>query len=125
MVYKPFGVSSRTNSIATTFSVVDGLLRWYSDEFYRGRARYCQIASTGLLYVAFHIDKTWPADCEEVDIAVHLASQCQGGQIVPGGPILPTGPVSTTDVEMATGTGGGVVGSSSTPTSVKGYWDEL
>ncbi|OTA97615.1 hypothetical protein M434DRAFT_7832 [Hypoxylon sp. CO27-5] len=126
VLYKPFGVSSRPHPISTTFSVVDGFLRWYNDGFYRGRARYCQIASTGLLYVAFHIDKTWPVDCVEVDVAVHLAAQCQGGEIVPGGPILPTGPVSTTDVERATGTGVGAIGvGGSTPTVAKGSWDEL
>ncbi|OTA62680.1 hypothetical protein K449DRAFT_433585 [Hypoxylon sp. EC38] len=134
VLYKPFGVSSRPHPIATTFSVVDGFLRWYNDGFYRGRARYCQVASTGLLYVAFHIDKTWPAGCEEVDVAVHLAAQCQGGEIVPGGPILPTGLASTTGFERATGTGtgtgagtigGGGGGGGSTPTVAKGSWDEL
>ncbi|KAI1408574.1 hypothetical protein F5Y13DRAFT_108487 [Hypoxylon sp. FL1857] len=125
VLYKPLGTSSRTHAIASTFSIVDGLLRWYSDAFYRGRARYCQIPATGLVYVTFHIEKTWPQDCGEVDVAVHLASQCNGGEIGPGAPILPTGVVSTTDVAMAMGTGTGGVRGGAARTSAEGGWDEL
>ncbi|KAI1140836.1 hypothetical protein F5Y05DRAFT_288597 [Hypoxylon sp. FL0543] len=132
VLYKPLGVSARAGAVSTTFSVVDGALRWYDSSFYGGRARYCAVG--GLVYVVFHIEKTWPAGCAEVDLAVFLASQCRGGEILPGAPIVPTGRAETTGVAV-TGTGTGVGmgagsvgvggGRGATATAGTGSWDEL
>ncbi|KAI1392379.1 uncharacterized protein F4822DRAFT_390838 [Hypoxylon trugodes] len=103
--FQPFSASSRQGPIATTFSVVNGRLHWYDSAFYQGRARYCRVASSGQVYIVFHIDKTWPDRCEEVDIAVHLASRCQGGEIVPGEFVLPSAEAGATGT-ASSGSGG-------------------
>ncbi|KAI0835390.1 hypothetical protein F5Y06DRAFT_299535 [Hypoxylon sp. FL0890] len=149
VLYQPLGTSSsRTNSISTpittsttisistSFSIVDGLLRWYNEEFYRGRARYCRVRESGTVYVVFHTEKTWPVGCEEVDVAVFLVERCRGGRIVPGrligqglAGVAVTTAVGGTRTDMGTGMGvgtvGSVVGGGATATSGMGSWDEL
>ncbi|KAI1103998.1 hypothetical protein F4804DRAFT_308352 [Jackrogersella minutella] len=121
VLYRPFAVSSHMGSITSTFSVVDGFLRWYDERFYQGRARYCREATLGQVYVAFHISKTWPAGCEEVDVKVYLESQCKDGEIVNGEPILGGRPVWTTGIMVAAET----ITGTELITSTRGIWGEL
>lgn len=99
--------------IDTGFSVEDGFLRWYDAAFYGGRARYCRIKGTdeseegkggkgrgmGVVNAVFHINRTWPKGCEEVDVRVYRASECMDGKLVEG---MRIGEASTTAVASAT-----------------------
>ncbi|KAI2637719.1 hypothetical protein GGS26DRAFT_544893 [Hypomontagnella submonticulosa] len=73
---QPLEASAREGSITPTFAVVDGRLRWYNDDFYQGRARFCMVPGSDQVYAVFHISSTWPENCEEVDIAATYASLC-------------------------------------------------
>ncbi|KAI0883710.1 uncharacterized protein GGS22DRAFT_194952 [Annulohypoxylon maeteangense] len=96
--------------IDTGFSVEDGYLRWYNGRFYGGRARYC-VTGGGMVNVVFHVSKTWPEGCEEVDLRVWGEGECGGDRVVEGGRIGEGDEVRTTGVESMTPAAAG--------------WDEL
>ncbi|KAI0385225.1 hypothetical protein F5Y04DRAFT_208302 [Hypomontagnella monticulosa] len=76
---QPLEASAREGAITPTFSVVDGRLRWYNDDFYQGRARFCMVPESSQVYAVFHISSTWPEDCEEVEIGATYAELCDDG----------------------------------------------
>ncbi|KAI0897416.1 hypothetical protein F4806DRAFT_507888 [Annulohypoxylon nitens] len=99
VVYQPLTTTSFAHvnpregarEIDTGFSVEDGFLRWYDSAFYGGRARYCRIKGKeeggmgmGVVNAVFHISKTWPKGCEEVDVRVYRTSECRDGKVVEG-----------------------------------------
>ncbi|KAI1454319.1 hypothetical protein F4805DRAFT_477662 [Annulohypoxylon moriforme] len=88
VVFQPLGMTEYPSAlegamgIDTVFSVEDGYLRWYNERFYGGRARYCW--NKGMVEVVFHISKTWPEGCEEVDVRVFREGECRDGEVVEG-----------------------------------------
>ncbi|XDG07732.1 hypothetical protein ABKA04_007347 [Annulohypoxylon sp. FPYF3050] len=97
VVYQPLTTTSFAHvnpregarEIDTGFSVEDGFLRWLDSAFYGGRARYCRIMGKeeggrgmGVVNAVFHINKTWPKGCEEVDVRVYKVSDCKDGKLV-------------------------------------------
>ncbi|OTB02897.1 hypothetical protein M426DRAFT_24329 [Hypoxylon sp. CI-4A] len=115
IMFQPLLITRHTTgTIASTFSVVDGLLRWFDPGFHQGRARYCLQPGSGILYVAFHNRKTWLPGCAEVDVEVYLAGQCREGEIVGGalvrhgiaGPVaVATAVDADADLEFGVGVG--------------------
>ncbi|KAI1206741.1 uncharacterized protein F4807DRAFT_463430 [Annulohypoxylon truncatum] len=89
VVYQPlttttFAHANPGRAIDETFSVEDGYLRWYDARFYGGRARYCVSGEKEMVNVVFHINKTWPEGCEEVDVRVFRENECREGKVVEG-----------------------------------------
>ncbi|KAI1494573.1 hypothetical protein F5X96DRAFT_526030 [Biscogniauxia mediterranea] len=86
VVFMPLQVNPE-GSISTTFSIVNGVVRWFNDEFDNGEAGFCQIGGRGgQVYATFGPAETWPAGCEIVSIIAYLQEQCVDGQIVPSTP---------------------------------------
>ena len=51
-----------TGSISTTFSLVDGRVRWFNETFFGGEAGFCRVPG-GQVYITFSAPEFWPAGC--------------------------------------------------------------
>ncbi|KAI1263874.1 hypothetical protein F5Y18DRAFT_393011 [Xylariaceae sp. FL1019] len=100
--YIPFKVNPEAD-ISTTFSIVNGLLHWYNDEFSGGEAGFCQTPD-GNVYITF-APNAGPADCAIVNVVTYYAQQCVDGQIVPVASL--TSVPTPTATGPAGGNGGG------------------
>ncbi|KAI2466758.1 hypothetical protein F4781DRAFT_444835 [Annulohypoxylon bovei var. microspora] len=120
VVFQPLRPLARAGVVDAVFSVEEGYLRWYDARFYGGRARYCRDA--GAVNVVFHIGKTWPRGCVEVDVRAVRESACKDGVVVEGGGRVGEGGEARTTASVVMGTG--AAGAAGT-TGVAGGWDEL
>ncbi|KAI0434825.1 hypothetical protein F5Y09DRAFT_189622 [Xylaria sp. FL1042] len=125
VAYMKFTVQP-AGTISRTFTIINGYLHWYNDQFTGGEAQFCQVTD-GTVFILFRGDNSGPANCQRVDIATYYVNQCVNGQII-SGPITSgapiggnTGSTSTgTGIGMPTGTGG--AGGSDEPAPEKDWY---
>ncbi|KAI0805494.1 hypothetical protein GGR55DRAFT_279287 [Xylaria sp. FL0064] len=91
-------------SISRTFTIINGYLHWYNDQFTGGQAQFCQVTD-GTVYILFRGDNSGPANCQRVDIVTYYATQCVNGLII-SGPVTSGAPTGGDGGSTNTGTGG-------------------